>query len=181
MIFENKSALGIALFLASEAVFFIFLILAYVYLSASSRSGADPSAVLDARTMGLYTLFLIGSSGTLWRAEAASKRNAAAPAWLIATAVLGSVFLFGQGREYERLLARDVTVSRDVFGTAFFTLTGFHGFHVAIGVLLLIVLWTVSLVDRKASRAIQPVALYWHFVDAVWIAIFGVVYVRPLL
>ena len=85
--------------------------------------------------------------------------------WLGITAALGLVFLAGQGSEYVRLFHQGVTMSQGLFGTTFFTLTGVHGLHLIVGLLLLAVV-----ADR------QVVALYWYFVGAVWLVIFAVVY-----
>ena len=96
--------------------------------------------------------------------------------------VLGAVFLTGQGNEYASLIGEDVTISRDLFGTTFFTLTGFHGLHVLIGLIMLGTLFGLEL-KRKVpnpSKAMESVSIYWHFVDAVWIIIFPVVYLWVL-
>jgi heme/copper-type cytochrome/quinol oxidase subunit 3 len=108
----------------------------------------------------------------MWRAASGGTR-----AWLLATIVLGSVFLFGQWSEYLRLFRQSITISQDLFGTTFFTLTGFHGLHVLAGILLLGVL----IAFREHPIALETVSLYWYFVDAVWIAIFSVVYLWSLL
>jgi heme/copper-type cytochrome/quinol oxidase subunit 3 len=97
----------------------------------------------------------------------------------VATIVLGAVFLVGQSREYWRLLHANVTVSRDLFGTLFYTLTGIHGLHVAAGVVMMLVLAGVIWRSTNVALdhvALESVALYWHLVDAVWIVIFSVVY-----
>ncbi len=93
------------------------------------------------------------------------------------------LFLFGQGREYFNLYRNDVTVSRNVFGTSFFTLTGFHGLHVMLGLLALCILLGLAMAgdfQTGQSNAIRAVALYWHFVDWIWVLIFFVVYVWAL-
>jgi heme/copper-type cytochrome/quinol oxidase subunit 3 len=99
--------------------------------------------------------------------------------WMILTIVLGGIFLCGQGLEYSELISENLTISRDLFGSTFFTLTGFHGFHVIVGLLLLsVALWVM--VQGKEGEITEPgltcVSLYWHFVDAVWVAVFSVVY-----
>jgi heme/copper-type cytochrome/quinol oxidase subunit 3 len=170
----TRVALGMLLFLASEAVFFIFLIIGYIYLHSTDVQRA--SAALDPRVTGAYTIALLASSATIWLAGRGARVRRG---WLVATIVLGAVFLVGQSREYWRLLHDDVTVSRNLFGTLFYTLTGIHGLHVAIGVVMMLVLagvvWrsTKVAVDRVA---LESVSLYWHLVDVVWIVIFSVVY-----
>ncbi len=100
--------------------------------------------------------------------------------WLIATIVLGLIFLVGQGLEYWRLLTNNVTVSRNMFGTTFFTLTGFHGFHVLVGLVMLAAFTGIAMTGRfkgPRSGALSALSLYWHFVDAVWVVIFSIVYI----
>jgi heme/copper-type cytochrome/quinol oxidase subunit 3 len=178
---KDKYRLGMAVFLGSEAVFFLFLIIAYVYFSGAPTTGPTARSALDPRVTGLYTIALIASSATIWRAGAQAKHERPAARWVLASAVLGGVFLVGQGREYARLLGQNVRVSRDLFGTTFFTLTGFHGLHVLIGVVMLTLVCVVARVDGKVPRGLDAVALYWHFVDVIWLLIFGIVYVRPFV
>jgi heme/copper-type cytochrome/quinol oxidase subunit 3 len=178
---SDRNVLGMALFLASEAVFFVFLIIGYVYFSGVPTAGAMARSALDPRVTGLYTVALVASSVTVWRAAAPANRNRSSGSWVLATAALGAIFLVGQGREYARLLGANVRVSRGLFGTTFFTLTGFHGFHVLVGVVLLALVWVVGRLDGRTPGALDAVAWYWHFVDVVWIVIFGIVYVRPFL
>jgi heme/copper-type cytochrome/quinol oxidase subunit 3 len=179
---RSPATIGVAVFLASEAMFFLFLIVAYVYLSGAAISGPTARTELDPRTTGLYTVALIASSATVWRAASRVRTKRPAGWWLLFTVVLGASFLVGQGREYARLVGERVTVGRNVFGTAFFTLTGFHGFHVLLGVVMLAVVAIVGRLDGDPpDAALEPVALYWHFVDVVWIVIFAVVYVRPFI
>jgi heme/copper-type cytochrome/quinol oxidase subunit 3 len=105
-------------------------------------------------------------------------------AWLIATIVLGGIFIVGQGLEYWGLFQSGVTVGLDLFATTFFTLTGFHGLHVSFGLLALLVVLGVALVSNlKNGRfpALGAVGYYWHFVDVVWVFVFSIVYLWPLL
>lgn len=183
---EENSALGMGVFLASEVVFFVMLILAYVIYHRTQAAGTAAAAVLDVPRTAVFSVFLLSSSATVWRASAALSRGRRrrGALWLLATIVLGVVFLVGQGIEYAGLLQRDVTISRDLFGTTFFTLTGFHGLHVFIGIVMLSVLAGLAFFGRRrepASGAVEAISLYWHFVDVVWIAIFSVVYLWALL
>jgi heme/copper-type cytochrome/quinol oxidase subunit 3 len=181
---ENKTM--IKLVVGTEAMFFLCLIMAYVYMAF--HSGFEPHEVgrLDIRTTGFYTVLLIGSSFTLLLAER-GYRNARAGmlrGWLVATLGLGAVFLVGQGREYIRLIRENITLSGSVFGTSFFTLTGFHGLHVLVGLIILSILLFLAFLgdyDRpeKGGGTLGTVAIYWHFVDIVWIVMFMVVYVLP--
>jgi heme/copper-type cytochrome/quinol oxidase subunit 3 len=100
--------------------------------------------------------------------------------WLIITIILGAVFLTGQMSEYVSLYKENVTISKNVFGSAFFTLTGFHGLHVFIGlIVLLIILYQVASGKYKAIEkdAFEGATIYWHFVDGVWIVVFSVIYI----
>lgn len=177
----NKNKLGMILFIGSEAVFFTLLILAYVFFRGSSSSGPTAASSLDPLTTGLFSLFLFASSFTVWRAEKSLARSHPGQlrGWLLATLGLGLVFLLGQGLEWSHLFNQGATISRNLFGTTFFTLTGFHGLHVFIGLVALgIVLGLAQAGEFKSgpSAALESVALYWHFVDVVWVVIFTVVY-----
>ncbi|MEJ2616724.1 MAG: heme-copper oxidase subunit III [Ignavibacteriaceae bacterium] len=134
----------------------------------------------------IFTLFLLSSSLTIWIADMNLKKGKrkALISWLITTIGLGIVFLFGQGSEYERLITTNVTVSQNVFGSAFFTLTGFHGIHVILGLIVLSVL-TIIIMSRKfesvESTVLESASIYWHFVDVVWIVVFSVVYIGAII
>lgn len=179
----NKIRLAMLLFVASEAVFFILLIVAYVIYHATSPSAADASRYLDIPKTAVFTACLIISSFTMWRVgiHFTTGRRRPALAWLLATMALGAVFLAGQGNEYASLIREDVIISRDLFGTTFFTLTGFHGLHVFIGLIMLGTLFGLELKRRVTGpEAVESVSIYWHFVDAVWMIIFPVVYLWVL-
>jgi len=181
----NKTRLAMLLFVASEAVFFILLIIPYVVYHASSPSSVDPSRYLDIPKTAVFTVCLIISSFTMRQAGIRFRtgRRTPANAWLLATMALGAVFLVGQGSEYVSLLEKDITISRDLFGTTFFTLTGFHGLHVFIGLVLLGILFALEQKREvtSPSEAVEGVSIYWHFVDVVWMVIFPVVYLWVLL
>jgi heme/copper-type cytochrome/quinol oxidase subunit 3 len=176
----EKSKLGVCLLLASEANFFLLLILAYVYYHGVSGPGPTAVKSLEPGRAAVNTVFLLASSATILGAERSlGGRRSRLCAWLSTTIALGALFLVGQGREYARLITRDVTISRDLFGSTFFTLTGLHGLHVFAGLVALAILLGLALAgdfDDKRPAAVGAVALYWHFVDAVWIVIFCVVY-----
>jgi heme/copper-type cytochrome/quinol oxidase subunit 3 len=177
----DTAKLAVAVFIASEAVFFAFLIFAYVYFAGATQGPNGSSSLNPPRTL-IFTLCLLASSATLWMAE---RRLAGASQdgfrlWLGVTIVLGAIFLLGQGMEYAALIARTVTPARNLFGATFFTLTGFHGFHVLCGLVslgALLILASRRHFGTKETRGVGAVAMYWHFVDAVWIVIFSLVYV----
>lgn len=176
----------IKFFIASESIFFLMLILAYVNFHNSVTTGPDARNSLDPYVTGIFSLFLLASSFTVWLAGKSLKnRNRSGlKLWLFATIVLGAVFIFGQAREWFGLFGRGITISSNVFGSTFFTLTGFHGFHVCVGLVMLSILLGLTLAgDFKGpkSDAVECVSLYWHFVDGVWIVVFSVIYLWAFL
>jgi heme/copper-type cytochrome/quinol oxidase subunit 3 len=180
-LWRNPTTQLVLLFILSEATFFVFLIIAYIYFHVYVKQMAIDARVLDAVKTGVFSIFLFSSSGTAWLAERALKQGSKNGfcGWLAVTICLGLVFLVGQAMEYAHLLSENVTVSKSVFGTAFFTLTGFHGFHVFIGLVALTVILILGL-DNEFSEPHEPavlgVSLYWHFVDVVWVFIFAIIY-----
>lgn len=169
-------------FIGSEAFFFLGLILAFVYNIYGHNLIHAEQPYLDIQRTGFFTVFLFASSPTIWLAERSLKRGNknAALRWIAITIMLGIVFLVGQGTEYARLLGMDVTISVNIFGSSFFTLTGFHGLHVLIGLIVLSVM-LIMIASGKfktvENKTFEPASLYWHFVDAVWVAVFAVVYI----
>ncbi len=182
----EKNKLGVLVFIASEATFFVFLIISYIYFQTLQNSGPGAASSLDPVTTGIFSMFLFASSFTVWRADksfaAGSRRGFTT--WMAATILLGLVFLGGQYAEWNRLIAAGTTINRNLFGTAFFTLTGFHGAHVLIGLLALLTLTGLALkgaIRGPDSAGVQAVSLYWHFVDAVWVALYAVIYLQLLI
>lgn len=172
------------LIVGTETVFFLALIVAFMYFTYNPTFHADSKTTLDIKTTAVFSLFLFFSSFTLWRAET-SQRNGKIKNlkyWLLATIVLGVIFLIGQGSEYYRLLKQGFNISKSVFSTSFFTLTGFHGLHVFIGLLVLsivLVQFFRKSFDVYRNNILGAVGIYWHFVDIVWLFVFTVVYVLP--
>jgi heme/copper-type cytochrome/quinol oxidase subunit 3 len=181
---HEKTKLLMLLFIASETIFFAFLITAFVfYHGAVKDMGPKPSRSLDPFKTGMFSIALFASSATMWLTTKAlrEKRDRGMKLWLAVTAALGAVFLVGQGREYAHMIGQNITVRTNLFGTTFFTLTGFHGLHVFIGlILLLIVLGLAAFGDGflygKQREGFEAVSYYWHFVDVVWVAIYTIVY-----
>ncbi|MGH9504129.1 MAG: cytochrome c oxidase subunit 3 [Terriglobales bacterium] len=177
---HNKTLYATWLFLASEAVFFTCLIAAYIFYTGSSPDGPNAHRVLDPLKTGFYTLCLLSSSVTVFLAERAHRKGKSGiSVWLGITMLLGAVFLFGEMQEYRKLLHENVTVSRNLFGSTYYTLTGFHALHVTAGLVLLGILLVISLrrpIKQQQSVALSCISYYWHFVDIVWVAVFSVVY-----
>jgi heme/copper-type cytochrome/quinol oxidase subunit 3 len=177
--------LGTLTFISSEAVFFGALIAAYLRYHGASGIGPGPSD-LDVPRTALFSLALFASSGTAWLAE--RRLHAGRPGfvlWIAVTIALGGIFLLGQLTEYAHLYADGIRADTNLFTSAFFTLTGFHGLHVAVGLIALAVLAGLALAgDFRGGRrhvAASAVSIYWHFVDAVWVVIFSLVYLGALL
>jgi cytochrome c oxidase subunit I len=177
----EKNFVGMNGFILSEAFFFVMLIAAFVYYTVQQDAGPLASSALDRWKTGLFSVFLFSSSFTLWRAEVAlhAQRHTRFAAWWAATILLGVVFICGQGNEYLNLFHKGIAINSSLFATSFFTLTGFHGLHVCIGLLaLLIVLglgWAGDFTQGR-TEAVRTVGLYWHFVDVVWVFVFTTVY-----
>ena len=180
---DNRKLLMWA-FLASDCMFFGTLIATYMVYKNRSLTGPYPREVFDvpytsvsAFVLLLSSLTMVLALGSIQRGEERKMRI-----WLGATALLGCVFLGGQFYEFTTFYEEGLSLSRNLFGSTFFTLTEFHGTHVAIGVF-----WLMSLVahsfrgrlHQEHSLFVEIAGLYWHFVDIVWILIFTLVYLIP--
>jgi cytochrome c oxidase subunit I len=174
---------GMLTFISSEVVFFGGLIAAYI---SYRTEGAGPGPqVLDVPLTAVFTVFLLSSSVTYYLAERRLHDDdiIGFRRWMLTTLGLGAVFIAGQLYEYRNLYHEDVTIDRNLFTSAFFTLTGFHGLHVIIGLVLIAILCVLSFlgdISAKRQIAVKTVAVYWHFVDAVWVVVFSVVYLWSL-
>jgi cytochrome c oxidase subunit 3 len=169
-----------ALILAESAIFVIFVI-AYVYYMGKSTYGPQPRQVLELPI--LNTVFLLSSSLTIMMAERALVKRAMAAfgAWWGLTIVFGAIFLLGTAQEWHKLITKDgLTVSSNLFGTTFYSLVGLHASHVIVGLIMLSAVLIFALTGAlkpEHTEKVEVLALYWHFVDAVWIVVFTVVYV----
>ena len=181
----DKNKVGMLTFILSEAGFFMTLILAYLFFYVHPQPGPTPRELDVPRTL-IFSVCLFASSFTFWRSEIAMSKQLRSSmlGWLALTIVLGGIFLVGQGTEYWKLFQTGVDVSTNLFSTTFFTLTGFHGLHVLLGlVALLIFLWLAWRGDFASGResAFEAAGYYWHFVDVVWVFVLLTVYILPLL
>ncbi len=183
----DPNKLGMLLFLGGEVIFFGLLILAYVYYRGQwDATGGPTAAVLDVPLTALFTVLLLSSSLTISLSERSLARGdrRMMRVWLFATIALGAAFLVGQGFEWAGLFAEGITIRSGLFGTTFFTLTGFHGLHVLLGLVALGILFGLALAGwfrGPHSSALETTALYWHFVDLVWIVVFSVIYLWALV
>ncbi len=184
------------LFLGSECLFFGSLIAAYLLYRGQDAAGlVVPPCPTDCTTAdgvvhkGLFDIpftsvsafQLLMSSVTMVLALAAIQRGniRGMRLWLFATALLGSLFVAGQAYEFTQFYHEGLTLETNLFGTTFFVLTGFHGAHVTIGIVILLSLFAWSLqgkLTQEKSLNVELAGLYWHFVDIVWIVIFTLVY-----
>jgi heme/copper-type cytochrome/quinol oxidase subunit 3 len=176
--------LGMWVFLSSEFLFFGALITNYLlYSHRSGFEGRYPAEVYDIPFTSVSSFVLLMSSLTMVLAHNALSRGDqnGTRTWLFATAALGSVFLGGQVFEFtEFVTIYGATPATNPAWSAFYLLTGFHGLHVAIGVIMLLTLWGISRrrggLSEKQGLNLEMVGIYWHFVDIIWIVIFTVVY-----
>jgi heme/copper-type cytochrome/quinol oxidase subunit 3 len=171
-------------FLASDCMFFGTLIATYMVYKNRSIDGPLPRETFDVPYTSVSAFVLLLSSLTMVLALSAIQRGdeKRMRVWLTSTALLGCVFLGGQFYEFVGFYKDGLTLSRNLFGSTFFTLTGFHGTHVAIGVFWLLSLVAQSLRGRLHQQHalwVEIAGLYWHFVDIVWILIFTLVYLIP--
>ena len=179
-----NTKLAMWLFLASECLLFGALISTYVLYRGRSQVGPYPADVFDIPYTSVSSFVLLASSLTMVLALAAAQRDDEGQTrlWLLTTALLGMTFVGGQVYEFTVFVSEGLELDTNLFGTTFFVLTGFHGVHVTVGILMLLSLVGMSYagrLPRDASFPIEMVGLYWHFVDIVWIVIFTVVYLIP--
>jgi cytochrome c oxidase subunit 3/cytochrome o ubiquinol oxidase subunit 3 len=177
----NQRKIAMWAFLGSEVLFFGTLITTFLLYRNDIGDGPGPADVFDIPFTSISSFILLMSSLTMVLAHHSAVRRdwRQMRVWLLATALLGSVFLAGQVFEFTEFVHEGLTVSTSPFGSAFFVLTGFHGAHVAIGVMMLLAIVFMSAAGRlrpEEGMNVELVGLYWHFVDIVWIVIFTVVY-----
>jgi len=177
----DNSVLGVWIWLSAEAVFFATLIGTYLLMHTHTNNGLTPKQAFDLPLTFIGTLILLSSSMTMAIGYAQLQRGRLPlfRIWLLITAVLGLGFLGFQAFEFTGFYHRGLTLQSSPFGSAFFTLTGFHGLHVAFGVFWLLSLFAYTFKPKFLEEGItktQVLGLYWHFVDVVWVVIFSVVY-----
>ena len=168
-------------FLGSDCMFFGSLIATYLIYQGKSKAGPFPEDVFSIPVTSVSTFVLLMSSMSMVLAYAALTRGNVKSfrVWIFSTAILGMTFLAFQVFEFRDFVHAGLTPRTNLFGTTFFTLTGFHGAHVTIGVIWLLTLGFHSFkggVRPETHLDVDLAALYWHFVDVVWIIIFTVVY-----
>ena len=176
--------LGFWTFIGSETLFFGSLISTYMVYKGASVAGPYPHEVLNIPLTSVSTFVLLMSSLAMVLALNAVHNGSRSGTltWLMVVAVLGLIFLGIQAYEFTTFVHEGLTIKTNVFGSAFFVLTGFHGAHVSVGVLWMLTLWILVLrgrIGKQDALKVEIAGLYWHFVDVVWIAIFTLVYLIP--
>jgi cytochrome c oxidase subunit 3 len=169
-----------SLIIAESAIFTIFVV-AYLFYLGKSVTGPTPREVLETPTF--FSICLLSSSLTIHFAGKfleGGKQNAFLVLWML-TIVLGGLFMFGTAREWHRLIyERGLTVSTNLFGTTYYSLVGLHAFHVTVGLIMLGIVAIFGLAGRvgvEQTHRVDVLSMYWHFVDAVWVVVFTVVYI----
>ena len=169
------------LFLGSECLFFGSLISAYLLYRHRSVVGPYPKEMYDIPFTSVSSFILLMSSVSMVLALSAIQRGdiRRMRIWLVCTAMLGILFISGQAFEFTEFYDKGLHLDTNLYGSTFFVLTGFHGAHVSIGVIVLLSIWVRSMqgkIKQSDSLTVELAGLYWHFVDIVWIVIFTLVY-----
>jgi len=176
-----RGKVGMACLIIAESAIFTIFVVAYLFYAGKSLSGPTPREVLE--TPIFYSICLLSSSLTIHFAGKSLERGhrgAFLVLWLL-TLILGALFLYGTAQEWHRLIyGHGLTISTNLFGTTYYSLVGLHAFHVTAGLTMLAIVLLFGLAGRvgpEQSARIDVLSLYWHFVDAVWVVVFTVVYV----
>jgi cytochrome c oxidase subunit 3/cytochrome o ubiquinol oxidase subunit 3 len=167
--------------IAAESAIFTIFVVAYLFYIGKSQTGPMPSEVLWVPVF--YTICLLSSSLTIHLAARALHHGGIkmfGALWFV-TLALGATFLFGTAKEWHHLIYDEgLTISTNLFGTTYYSLVGLHAFHVTAGLLGLFAVLMFTLfgkVREEHAERMDVLSLYWHFVDAVWVVVFTVVYV----
>ena len=180
-VLPSRGRVGMFSLIAAESAIFTIFVIAYLFYLGKSISGPTPKDVLELPVF--TTICLLSSSLTIHLAVRALRgaRVGAFGLWWLITLALGTIFLAGTGREWHHLIyEKGLTVSTNLFGTTYYSLVGLHAFHVTVGLLLIALAMIFTLLGKvkpEHSERAEVFSLYWHFVDAVWVIVFSVVYV----
>jgi cytochrome c oxidase subunit III len=174
----SKGRVGMFALIAAESAIFVIFVLAYLFYVGKRLSGPT-TAIL--RPPIFFTVCLLSSSFTVHLAVGALRRGRQRPflLWWGLTFALGALFLIGTGLEWKHLIGEGLTIRTNLFGTTYYSLVGLHALHVLVGLLLLGAVSVLALLRRVGQAQAEQVdvlSLYWHFVDAVWVVVFTVVY-----
>ena len=177
----SRGRVGMFGLIAAESAIFTIFVVAYIFYIGKSLTGPIPNEVL--RVPVFYTICLLSSSLTIHLATRALRRgniNVFSIFWFV-TLALGATFLFGTAKEWHHLIYDEgLTISTNLFGTTYYSLVGLHALHVTAGLVALFAVLAFTLLRRvrqEHAERVDVLSLYWHFVDAVWVVVFTVVYV----
>jgi cytochrome c oxidase subunit 3/cytochrome o ubiquinol oxidase subunit 3 len=177
----SRGRVGMFSLIAAESAIFTIFVVAYLFYIGKSLTGPMPSEVL--RVPVFYTICLLSSSLTIHLAARALRQGripSFGALWFV-TLALGATFLFGTAKEWHHLIYDEgLTISTNLFGTTYYSLVGLHAFHVTVGLLGLFAVLAFTVfgkLRREHAERVDVLSLYWHFVDAVWVVVFTVVYV----
>ena len=177
----SNEKLAMWIFLGSECLLFGGLISTFLLYRGTTADGPELHDLYDIAFTSISSFVLLMSSLTMVLAVSAIQRgdHRALRSWLLVTTVLGTVFISGQVYEFKEFLNEGLGFTTSPASSAFYTLTGFHGAHVTIGIVMLVSTLVLSLrgrITQQKAEAVEIVGLYWHFVDVVWILVFTIVY-----
>ena len=177
----SNNKLGMWMFLGSECLLFGGLISTYMLYKGRVNAGPQPDQIFDIPFTSVSSFILLMSSLTMVLAVSAAQRKDERNMnlWLVITAVLGATFVGGQVYEFTAFYREGLGFTTSLFGSSFYTLTGFHGVHVSVGIIMLMALVGMNRNKRipgDRAEVVELVGLYWHFVDIVWIALFSAIY-----
>ena len=177
----DRGKVAMAALIGAESAIFTIFVVAYLFYVGKSLSGPTPREVLKPPIF--YTICLLSSSLTVHLAAKSLARDRVGTflgLWIV-TIVLGGTFMYGTAQEWHRLIyEHGLTISTNLFGTTYYSLVGLHAFHVTAGLIMLSIVAIFALAGRvgvQQSRRVEVLAMYWHFVDAVWVVVFTVVYI----
>jgi cytochrome c oxidase subunit 3/cytochrome o ubiquinol oxidase subunit 3 len=177
----DRGKVGMVSFIIAESAIFTIFVVAYLFYLGKSLTGPSPGDVLEVPIF--YTICLLSSSVTIHLAGKRLERGDRATflgLWLL-TIGLGGLFMYGTAQEWHRLIyEHGLTISTNLFGTTYYSLVGLHAFHVTVGLLMLTMVLVLGIAGRVRpahSARVDVLSLYWHFVDAVWVVVFTVVYI----
>ena len=180
-VLPNRGIVGMWCLIAAEAAIFLIFVVAYIYYLGKSLTGPLPSQILELPIVG--TICLLSSSFTVHAAVSALRKDNVQRCTfaLAVTVILGAVFLSTTAAEWRHLIFEEgFTIRTNLFGTTYYSLVGLHASHVVVGLLFLTIAFLFSASGRLGqvhAERLEVLSLYWHFVDAVWVVVFLVVYV----
>jgi cytochrome c oxidase subunit III len=176
-----RGPVGMWCLIAAEAAIFAIFVVAYIFYIGKSLTGPQPHDVL--RVPIFFTICLLSSSITIHFASRSLRggKLGSFALWWISTVILGALFLGGTAREWYHLIYDEgLTIQTNLFGTTYYSLVGLHAFHVTVGLIALVTVSLLTLLGylrQEHAERVEVLSLYWHFVDAVWVVVFTVVYI----